>query len=221
MSSLTNMVSASLFKRYFLKGLIAILVLVALGAGAWKFFKEKQIEIKKEETVKLKELNSLQSQVQFLQQQVSLYRQYGEKYKDLVRKGIIKEQDRVFWADSLIQMQKALVMPDFTFQFTPEQPLDSRRFERIRLEKGIFYFSRLNLTMSLQHDEDLLRFLNAINERISPFYLIDGCSYEMKNGKEEQMEEGVEAHFNPEAGNIDTQCSLIVFHSHSKVAQNL
>ncbi len=216
MPSLNNVVSATLFKRFYLKPLIVSVILIAAFAGLWHFLDERQAEIKKAETVKLRELNSLRSQVTFLQLQVQLYQQYGEKYKDLVRKGIVKPQDRVFWADSLIQIQKTLVIPDFTFQFTPEQPLDSRRFDKISFDKGIFYFSRLNLSMSLQHDGDLPKLLNAINERISPFYLVDSCSYQMKN-----KTEVVEAKFNPEKGNIATQCSLVVFHSHSKIAKNL
>ncbi|MDG6773943.1 hypothetical protein QCB45_06340 [Thiomicrorhabdus sp. ZW0627] len=196
--------------------MIIAVVLIGLFAGLWHFLEEKQIELKKEETIKLKDLNSLRSQVTFLQQQVRLYQQYGEKYKDLVRKGIVKAQDRVFWADSLIQMQKTLVIPEFSFQFTPEQELDSRRFQSIKIDRGIFYFSRLNIKMSLQHDGDLPKLLNAINERVSPFYLVDNCSYEMK-----EKSEVVKAKFDPKEGNIETKCSLIVFHSHSKIDKNL
>lgn len=218
MSSLNN-VSSSMFKRFYIRPLIVAVVLVALFAGVWHFLNEKQIEIQKIERVKMAELNSLRSQVSFLQSQVRLYMQYGEKYKDLVRKGIIKQQDRVFWADSLIQMQKTLVMPDFSFQFTPEQVLDSARFSNITLDKGIFYFSRLNLNMALQHDGDLLRLLNAINARISPFYLVDRCRFEMIESGEEVTEE-LDAAFDVESGNIQAECSLIVFHSHSKLAAN-
>ncbi|MDG6778572.1 hypothetical protein QCB44_07635 [Thiomicrorhabdus sp. zzn3] len=203
-------------------------ILIGIFAGLWQLVTEKQQELKKIETVKFRELNSLRSQVNFLQQQVKLYKQYGEKYKDLVRKGIVKQQDRVFWADSLIQMQKTLVMPEFTFQFTPEQALDSNRFSGITVDKGFFYFSRLNLNMALQHDGDLPKLLNAINERISPFYLVDHCSYTLHDDKEVKKtkdewdgKEFIQPAFDPESGNIDTECSLVVFHTHSKLAKNL
>lgn len=216
MSNLNSTLSATLFKRFYLKPIILLVVLIGLFAAMWHFLNERQVELQKVERVKLTELNSLRSQVTFLQLQVKLYNQYGAKYKDLVRKGIVKQQDRVFWADSLIQMQKTLVIPDFSFQFTPEQVLDSNRFNGIKVDRGIFYFSRLNINMSLQHDGDLPKLLNAINERISPFYLVDRCKYQMKN-----KTEVVEAKFDPEKGNVETECSLIVFHSHSKTAKNL
>lgn len=228
MESLSNLFSLSVIKKFYLKALIVMVILIAVFAGLWQLVTEKQQELKKAETVKFRELNSLRSQVTFLQQQVKLYKQYGAKYKDLVRKGIVKQQDRVFWADSLIQMKNTLVMPGFTFQFTPEQALDSNRFTGIEVDRGFFYFSRLNLNMALQHDGDLPKLLNAINERISPFYLVDHCSYTLQKNKETKEtkdewkgKEFIKAEFDLEKGNIDTECSLIVFHTHSKVAKSL
>lgn len=216
MASQSSFLSVSLFKKFFLIGFLVLIVLVGLSAGLWQMLNDEQQRLQQIEQTKLKELNSLRSQVNFLQQQVRLYQQYGAKYKDLVRKGIVKQQDRVFWADSMMQMQKTLVMPEFTFQFTPEQILDSKRFDSIKIDKGMFYFSRLNLKMNLQHDGDLLKLLDAINERVSPFYLVDHCSYSMKD-----KSEIIEARFDPKSGNIQTECSLIVFQSHSKIAKNL
>lgn len=216
MASQSSFLSVGLFKKFFLKGTLLILLLGGLFAGLWQLVNDEKLRLQQIEQTKLKELNSLRSQVNFLQQQVRLYQQYGAKYKDLVRKGIVKQQDRVFWADSMVQMQKTLVMPDFSFQFTPEQILDSNRFDKVKIDRGMFYFSRLNLKMDLQHDGDLPKLLNAINERVSPFYLVDHCSYSMK-----EKEEIVVAKFDPESGNIQTECSLIVFHSHSKIAKDL
>ncbi|MEA3404128.1 MAG: hypothetical protein U9R28_00110 [Pseudomonadota bacterium] len=215
MNSQDNAVSHSLIRQLFFTVSLVLILIIGLSAASWYVITEEQKEIQKVESQKIKELNSLRSQVEFLRSQVKLYYLYGDKYKDLVRQGIVKKQDRVFWVDSIVQMQKSLVMPDFTFKFSPEAALSSERFSNIKIDKNIFYFSRLDLNMAIQHDGDLLTFLEAINERISPLYLVESCQSAMLN---EKLEDNEVMNFDPEKGNIKVQCSLIVFHSHSKEA---
>lgn len=215
MNSQNSAVSHSLIRQLFFTATLVLILIIGVSVGSWYVITEEQEALHKIESQKIKELNSLRSQVDFLRSQVKLYYLYGDKYKDLVRQGIVKKQDRVFWVDSMIQMQKSLVMPDFTFKFSPEAVLSSERFSDIKLDKDIFYFSRLDLNMAIQHDGDLLTFLEAINERISPLYLVESCQSEMLN---KSLEENEIMNFDPERGNIKVQCSLIVFHSHSKEA---
>jgi len=215
MNSQDSAVSHSLIRQLFFTVSLVLILIVGLSAASWYVITEEQKSIQKIENQKINQLNSLRSQVEFLRSQVKLYYQYGDKYKDLVRKGIVKKQDRVFWVDSMVQMQKSLVMPDFTFKFSPEALLSSERFSDIKIDKNIFYFSRLDLNMSIQHDGDLLTFLEAINERISPLYLVESCQSSMLN---KNLEDNEVLNFDPEKGNIKVQCTLIVFHSHSKEA---
>ncbi len=215
MNSRNNTASHSLVRKLFFKVALVLILLVGLSAGSWYIITEEQKEIQKVESKKIEELNSLRSQVDFLRSQVKLYYLYGDKYKELVRKGIVKKKDRVFWVDSLVQMQQSLVIPNFTFKFSPETLLASKHFENITIDKNIFYFSHLNLQMNLQHDGDLLTFLEAVNERISPLYLIDSCRTSMSL---QNLEEQKEIKFDHEKGNIQVECSLTIFHSHSKLA---
>jgi len=215
MNSQNSAVSHSLIRQLFFTVSLVLILIVGLLAGSWYVITEEQKSIQKIENQKIKELNSLRSQVDFLRSQVKLYYLYGDKYKDLVRKGIVKKQDRVFWVDSMVQMQKSLVMPGFNFKFSPEAVLSSERFSNIIIDKDIFYFSRLDLNMALQHDGDLLTFLEAINERVSPLYLVESCQSSLLN---EMLEDNEVMNFDPETGNIKVQCSLIVFHSHAKEA---
>lgn len=210
-----NSSSQSLIRQLFFKSTLVLVALVLVAGGAWFILTEEQAAFQKVENQKVRSLNGLISQVNFLRSQVRLYDQYGEKYKALVSQGVVKKQDRVFWVDSMVQMQQSLVMPEFNFSFTPESTLTSAQFNRIQINKPIFFFSRLNVKMGLQHEADLLTFLDAVNTRVSPLYLVDSCKTEIQV---KDLKKTDDLNFNPDKGNIKADCSFIVFHSHAKIA---
>jgi len=206
--------SESIVKQLFFKATVVLLLLITIAVGAWYVITAEEKSLQKVENQKVKELNGLISQVNFLRSQVKLYALYGDKYKDLVRKGVVKKQDRVFWVDSMVQMQESLVMPDFTFKFSPESVLNSESFTALRIEKNIFYFSRLDVKMGLQHEGDLLTFLEAVNARVSPLYLVESCRSEMSK---KELDDREDVNFDLEKGNVKVDCSFIVFHTHAKL----
>jgi len=195
-----------------LKGVVFFVLLSVFLGGAWYAYGEVEQELQAKERPKLQKLNGLQSEVRFLQRQLALYRQYGNKYQELVKKGLVKQQDRVFWTDSLIKLSEQYLIPSLKFTFSAETPLTSAQFANINIPNRVFYYSRLKLTMSLQHEEDLIRVLETISQNISPFYLVESCNTKLINGRAY-----VQADFNLLKGNVVADCALIVFHSHASV----
>lgn len=208
--------SRSLVSQLFTVASLVLLLLILLASGAAYLVTQERESTQKVVMSKTSQLNSLQSQVSFLRSQVELYQQFGDKYKDLVRKGIVKKQDRVFWSDSLVQMQQSLVIPQFSFRFSPESTLTADQFNQVPVNQNIFFFSRLRLDMALQHAGDLLTILEAINARVSPLYLVENCETSMSDSIFQKQQ--LTAKFDPKQGNLKTQCSLIVFHSHKQQA---
>ncbi|MEA1988752.1 MAG: hypothetical protein U9N57_06050 [Pseudomonadota bacterium] len=209
MLNLSNLLRDPLIQRFFKKLLIIFVVLSALFGAAWYGYGEIQKELVAQEKPKIQKLNSLRSQVKFLQQQVRLYQEYGEKYEELVKKGLVKQQDRVFWTDSLIKLKDEYLIPDLSFSFSPEKPLSSGQFSKIKIPNGMFFYSNVTLKMSLQHEEDLVRVFESISQNISPLYLVQNCDTKLKDSGHE-----INANFDLMAGNISVSCSLIVFHTH-------
>jgi len=209
MSNLSNFMRDPLVHRYFKKLVIIFVILSGLFAAAWYGYEEIQKELAAQEKPKIQKLNSLRSQVKFLQQQVRLYQEYGEKYQELVKKGLVKQQDRVFWTDSLIKLKDEYIIPELSFSFSPEKPLSSGQFSKIKIPNGIFFYSQVKLTMSLQHEEDLVRVFESISQNISPLYLVNNCTSKLKDTGHE-----INANFDLTTGNINTTCQLIVFHTH-------
>lgn len=209
MLNLSNLIRDPLVQRFFTKLLIILVILSALFGAAWYGYGEIQKELAAQEKPKIQKLNSLRSQVKFLQQQVRLYQEYGEKYEELVKKGLVKQQDRVFWTDSLIKLKDEYLIPDLSFTFSPEKPLSSGQFSKIKIPNGMFFYSDVTLKMSLQHEEDLVRVFESISQNISPLYLVQNCDTKLKDSGHE-----INANFDLMAGNINASCSLIVFHTH-------
>lgn len=209
MSNLNNLLKDPLAQRFFTKLIIIFVILAVLVAGAWYGYGELRKELQAQERPKVQKLNSLRSQVNFLQQQVKLYYEYGDKYQELVRRGLVKQQDRVFWTDSLIKIKDEYLIPEMSFSFSPEKPLSSGQFSNIKIPNGMFFYSDVNLTMSLQHEEDLVRVFETISQNISPLYLVESC----KTGLLEQNYR-VNPNFDLTNGNVSVDCNLIVFHTH-------
>jgi len=208
--NLSNLLSDPLLRRFFLRLAIVFLVLSALLGGAWYAYGEIKKELQVQEKPKTQKLKNLQGEVHFLQRQLTLYQKYGEKYQELIKKGLVKQQDRVFWTDSLISLSEQYLIPSFKFNFSAEQPLTSGLFSSIKIPNRVFYFSRLTLTMSLQHEEDLMRIFEEISQNISPFYLVESCKIKLFNDDVD-----VQVNFDLVKGNVSASCSLIVFHTHA------
>lgn len=198
-----------LIKHFYLKLVILLVLLGVLAGGAWYGFQEVNKELAIQKAPKVKKLNGLRSQVKFLQKQLKLYEQYGAKYEELIAKGLVKKQDRVLWTDKLVGFKQNLVMPQFTFKFLPEKPLTSGLFEKIKVPNRLFYFSRIQLSMEMQHEEDVLRIMESINSQVSPIYLLESCELALKDG-----DYRVTANFNLTNGNVEVECTLVAFHTH-------
>lgn len=208
--NLNSFFSNPLVRRFFTRLLVAFVVLCTILGGVWYGYGEVSKELKAQEKPKLQKLNSLQSQVRFLRQQARLYEIYGDKYQELVKKGLVKEQDRVFWTDSLIDLMDEYIIPDLKLSFSAEKPLSNGQFKDIKVPNGKFFFSRLKLSMALQHEEDLIRVFETISQKISPLYLVESCRTRLKGSSHE-----FQANFNLTDGNVAADCTLIIFHIHA------
>ncbi len=212
--NLNNVLSDPLLQRFFLRPMIVFVILILFLAGSWYAYGKIKQELRAQETPKIQKLKALQNEVRFLKRQLVLYQQYGDKYQELIKKGLVTQQDRVFWTDSLIRLSEQYLIPSLRFRFSAEQPLTSALFTKIKVPNRLFFFSRLTLNMNLQHEEDLIRIFETISQNISPFYLVENCQTRLLNTSAE-----VEANFDLIKGNVLANCTLIVFHTHSVVAK--
>lgn len=204
-----------LVKPLFFRVTVTFGILILLSVAAWLIIAQQHNESQLIEQQKISALDRLTRQINTLRIQATLHVEYGERYKTLVQEGVIRQQNRVLWVDSMVNLQRSLVMPEFNFKFSPETELGSEHFNTIKIDKAVYQFSRLELKMDLQHEADLLSFLNAFSHQVTPLFLLERCHTEVKA---KTLEQRAEISFNPKNANIKVDCALTVFHPHSLLA---
>ena len=184
--------------------LIFLLVLASFGAINY-FLGELNAEIRTASQSKTHQLDGILQQVLFLQRQEQIYQQFGEKYQQFLKEGLVNQQDRVKWTDELLKIKKNLLMSPFLIQFEPEQKLEKSNVKNLVIEKDIFYYTNLNIDAGLHTDLDILSLFDQISENITSLYLVKKC--QLKANREKLTR----AEFNPERAIIDAKCTIVLF----------
>lgn len=191
-------------KRYLVVALslLSVTLLVFLGGNYGLYLHKQQLQASIYSHKQ--ELESVTHQVQFLRNQMRLSKLYGQKYGALTKFGSEYRQSRVQWTDGLFTIQKALALKPFIIQFEPRQMLQQRQLSSISLEKDIFYFTRLNLTLGVHSDSDIITLFERISKNITPLYFIEGCHIVARPSYLKSPT------FHFEAAGIHAECSLIL-----------
>lgn len=194
-----------LLKRYLLIPVILTLVMTGLYFSSDYLLEEQRFQLSRDEKYKESQVDNIMRQVRFLRYQERLFLTYGEKYQELIGEGLVHRQDRVKWTDELLKIQRKLALTPFTIRFEPEQKLKQSDLARMKLEKDIFFFTRLNLSAGLQTDLDIVSLFDQITQNITPLYLVDKCHLAADLADIEQPK------FDENKGRIRMSCSLILF----------
>ncbi len=211
MTHLSRLFLDPIAQRFLAPTVMVLLLLSGLSVLSWYGYATVQNALEMQETPAIKRLSVQKAQLHSLQRQATLHGQYDDLYKRMIEKRLIQKQDRVFWADSLTRLADDYLIPELTFTFSSNQPLNSGHFSSIQVAKDLFFFSRVELNMALQHEGDLFRVLTAIQQEISPLYLVESCKLKLKKSGHK-----VNANFNLLQGNVSASCSLIVFSVHTE-----
>lgn len=191
-------------KRYLIVALslLSVTLLVFLGGNFGLYLNKQQLQASVHSHKQ--EFESVTHQVWFLRNQMRLSKRYGQKYRALTEFGSEYKQSRVQWTDGLFKIQKALALKPFIIQFEPRQALRQKQLSSITVEKDIFYFTRLNLSIGMHSDSDIITLFERISKNITPLYFIEGCHIVARPSYLKSPT------FHFEAAGIHAECSLIL-----------
>lgn len=167
--------SDPLFLQYIKKPLIILVILLLLITGSAYYLLDLKDDFDRIVRAKDRSLTQIINQVKFLRSQEGLFIKYGSQYQEFLEAGLAHEVDRVKWTDQLLSIQKELALDGFNIQFEAEQKLTRKQVKHLKISKNIFYYSKLNILSGVHSDLDMLSIFNAIDEKITPLYLIDAC----------------------------------------------
>ena len=125
-----------------------------------------------------------------------LTREYLPVYRALEDDGLIGEEQRLDWTESLAAVAEELELPSVRYQVQPQEPYQPPA----EIPTGAFrvYASPMRLSVGLVHEEDLFRLLHALEERASGSFNVEGCALRRSDGTEP----------GPFTENISAECSL-------------
>ncbi|QBZ82650.1 hypothetical protein GHNINEIG_00682 [Hydrogenovibrio crunogenus] len=191
-------------KRYLLPalGMLSVTLLVFFG-GNYGLYLHKQ-ELNQSVQVQKQALESVIRQVQFLKDQKRISKIYDKKFTALTNFGTFYKQSRVRWTDELLAIQKQLAFKPFVIQFEPRQPLKQNQLAFMPLKKDIFYFTRLNLTVGMHSDSDIITLFDRISQKISPLFFIESCHLTARPSYVKSPK------FRYDVAGMQAQCSLIL-----------
>lgn len=105
---------------------------------------------------------------------------YRSEYMSLQQIGFVGEEQRINWVDALRAASLSLKMFGVSYQIEAQQPYVSP----IAAGAGAYRVqqSLMKISMGLLHEEDLLRFLKALEEQRVGIFNVRECSLQRQSG---------------------------------------
>ena len=204
------MSKSNYFKRYIQQPLIVLVLLLLVLGGVFYGASQFETTLNQRQMETKDRLDSLMRQVLFLREQYQLSQQYGERYQQLIKEGLSKEQDRVRWTDLLLQEKPLRWIHPITVQFEPQKLVQGNDLSLLKANAPIFYQTQVNLVMNTPLDTDVFSVLEDIEQHISPFFLLKSCSIQQQR---DQNNVKLKMAFNKSNNAFEVNCALVLFNS--------
>jgi hypothetical protein len=105
---------------------------------------------------------------------IDLLEQYRNLYSGYKSSGLVGEERRLSWIESLENTNKVLRLPTLSYSLMPQE-----KFIRpgLKVKSGVeLSGSAMELTMDLLHEEDILAVLEGLRLSIKNLFTVESCS---------------------------------------------
>jgi len=129
---------------------------------------------------------------------IDLIDQYRNLYSGYKSSGLVGDERRLSWIESLEGANKVLRLPKLTYNLLPQD-----KFERPGLvaKTGVeVKSSPMELSMNLLHEEDIFAILEGLRQSISNLFTVDSCTLSRQSG--------VGASLNTKDANLSSLCKI-------------
>ena len=129
---------------------------------------------------------------------IDLLDQYRSLYSDYKSSGLVGEERRLSWIESLESTNEVLRLPTLSYNLNPQEDFQRPGF---RLERDVSVMSSpMDLTIGMLHEEDLFALLEGLRLSIRNLFTVDSCSI-VRLGP-------VERSLDTRKSNLRTQCTI-------------
>ena len=102
-----------------------------------------------------------------------------QTYQALEARGVIGEENRLDWVDTVTAIKNELRLFDIRYSFERQKPLDYPGFGAGGSIK--FMASRVKLEIQLLHEGDLLNFIGELGKRSKPYVSVRSCDVQRES----------------------------------------
>jgi len=176
---------------------ITFVVCIAISAtlvGTRWYYKEK---MHREYQMQKSRFQSISNQYLAVDQEEKLIRDFYPKFVELYNKGIIGQERRLTWIETLNNAEDRIKLPSITYdiasqtKYTPDYSLNTGNFQ--------IYTSPMKLNMNLLHEGDLKKMLDTLSTNAPGIYNVSNCKLRPS---------GQIILDNASKGNITAECEL-------------
>ena len=149
--------------------LVALTVSAALAFVGWQY---ERIQSEKYQTA-LSQLQSTHRIYSNIVNDIDLIDQYRSLYNEYKSSGLVGEERRLSWIESLEATNEVLRLPTLNYALNPQEDFERPKF---RPKRGVeVKSSPMELNMGLLHEEDLFALLEGLRLSIRNLFTVDSC----------------------------------------------
>ena len=172
---------------------ISVVLSSSILAGTWYF----RDEMEKKYNIDKKRFQTISNQYLAVDNEEKLIKQYFPNFIELYNHGLIGQERRLNWVETLRNSSQAIQLPSLRYQiesqipYTPNYPINT----------GIYrlYTSPMKLNIDLLHMGDLERLFSELDRNAEGYYSVSTCKFGRKAIPGEPLE------LKP---NISAECAL-------------
>jgi len=181
-------------RRPFIIIVVAIAVSVAIALTGYQYEKTQHEEYQ----VALSTLRSTHKLYSNIINDIDLLDQYRSQYSEYKSSGLVGEERRLSWIETLESTNDVLRLPTLTYNLNPQEGFKRPGF---KLKRGVAVMSSsMDLTIGMLHEEDLFALLEGLRLSIQNLFTVDSCSI--------LRADPVDRSLNTKKANLRTLCTI-------------
>lgn len=155
---------------------VAILVSAALIVAGYQYEKVQEEAYQKAYSG----LQATHRQYSKLVRDLDLIEQYRNIYTEYKASGLVGDERRLSWVESLQNANQVLGLPTLTYNLLPQEGFGRPDFRAKR--NVLVKSSPMVLSIGMLHEEDLFALLDGLRSSINSLFTVDSCSMSRRSG---------------------------------------
>lgn len=129
---------------------------------------------------------------------IDLLDQYRNLYSDYKASGLVGDERRLSWIESLESTNEVLRLPTLAYNLNPQEEFERPDF---KLKRGVTVMSSpMDLTIGMLHEEDLFALLEGLRLTIKNLFTVDSCTIVRQSPVDRSLD--------TRKANFRTQCTI-------------